>query len=43
MSGGIDVWGVLPCVKKFNVVVWSCGFDGVGDCLYICYVFEYFL
>ena len=30
MNRGIDVWGVLPYIRKFNVVIWDCSFDMVG-------------
>ena len=43
MNRGIDVWGVLPYIRKFNVVIWDCSFDMVGVCMCICYFFEYFL
>ena len=43
MSGGIDVRGVLPCVRKFNIVLGICGFDGVDVYMCICYFLEYLL
>ena len=34
MNSGIDVWGVFPCIREFNIVIWVYRFDRVD--FYMC-------